>query len=83
MACFNVNIAGVTGIACFRGGKAPARCGSPGCNFIADYLCDGPAPGGRTCDRAICEKHRINVGPEVDLCPNASRRARKAGPGRN
>lgn len=72
MPCMNVKISGVTGIACYRGGKAQPRCGLPGCNFIADYLCDGPGskPRGRkTCDMPLCENHRHNVGPERDLCP--------------
>lgn len=44
------------------------------CGRFANHLCDAPVGetiGGKTitCDAAMCEHHRTNVGPDVDYCP--------------
>lgn len=43
------------------------RCGKP-----AGGQCDGPKPGGKTCDRHICKEHALHVGKNRDLCPNCA-----------
>lgn len=53
---------GNTGFVC-GSGIATCRCG-----YVADYLCDGPAGNGKTCDLPICERCRLHVGDELDLC---------------
>lgn len=56
---------------CGRGGKIDVQ-GCHRCTYVADYLCDFPVGGGKTCDLPICEKHRIRQGGEmgdIDYCP--------------
>jgi hypothetical protein len=39
------------------------------CRAISGFLCDFPAGGGRTCDRALCDVHARQVGPNKHYCP--------------
>lgn len=39
------------------------------CMAIAPYLCDRPG-----CDVPFCEDHRLNLGPDVDVCPTHNAR---------
>lgn len=34
------------------------------CMCMAPYLCDWPG-----CNAPFCEDHRLNVGPDLDVCP--------------
>lgn len=36
------------------------------CGFLADYLCDYPLGGGKTCDAPLCDEHAIKQGMETD-----------------
>lgn len=46
------------------------------CGRIAAHLCDWPKDrGGGTCDAAMCQQHRTNVGPDRDVCPRHSNAA--------
>lgn len=58
-------------------------CSVPGCDFEADYLCDEPMGGGKTCDMPVCEAHAEYIGQDLacddlHLCP--THRARHTGP---
>lgn len=55
------------GIVCSRG---PARRRCAFCGAWSTKLCDWPAGPGKTCDRPLCDKHAVNVGPNRDWCPN-------------
>ena len=39
------------------------------CMEMSTFLCDGNAGGGHTCDRALCEAHANQIGPNKHLCP--------------
>lgn len=39
------------------------------CADISEALCDWPMGGGRTCDRALCAAHAIEVGRNKHYCP--------------
>jgi len=61
-------------IACSRGPHK--ACATPGCRNHADKQCDFPVtrsgrPG--TCDRFICSKCAVRVGPDLDHCPPHAR----------
>lgn len=46
--------------------KPCASCGRP-----STKLCDYPLTGakaGKTCDRAMCDKHSVHVGTDTDYC---------------
>jgi hypothetical protein len=63
------------GIAC---GRIPHKnCSTPECRNHAGKLCDYPVTrrgGGKgTCDRPICERCAVRVGPDKDYCPAHSR----------
>lgn len=47
----------------------PCRAGAP-------LLCDGPTPGGETCDLPICRAHALHVGRDRDLCPSCAAKRR-------
>lgn len=51
------------------------------CAQMAPYLCDWPAGGGRTCDRAVCEDHRTQAGKNIDYCPEHAPDTERAQPG--
>ena len=65
------------GVYHMRGSKLPAPCGElmllegqqVTCLFPSDYLCDGPGPARRTCDRPLCGAHATQTGPDKHLCP--------------
>jgi hypothetical protein len=67
-------------IACSRGERH--RCSTPGCQNDGTKQCDFPVkrngkPG--TCDRYICQKCAMRVGPDLDYCGPHARQA-KASP---
>ncbi|MBX3589037.1 MAG: hypothetical protein KF796_20600 [Ramlibacter sp.] len=39
------------------------------CEDMSRYLCDWPVGGGRSCDKALCEAHAHQVGPNKHYCP--------------
>lgn len=41
-----------------------AFCGDP----VVEALCDYPRANGKTCDKAICFRHRVHVGADFDYC---------------
>ncbi len=66
------------GVIHMKGSKLPAPCGAQilvdgkaeTCLVCSSYLCDGPSKTARrTCDRALCEAHATQVGPDAHLCP--------------
>lgn len=57
----------VSGFMCFRG-QSRKRCWVRGCDRPATKLCDGIMPGGKTCDRNLCEHHTTHVEPDHDYC---------------
>lgn len=63
MTCSTVKMGGHTVILCGR--EKVHACGQ--CGSIACHLCDWKIDGG-TCDVAMCEDHRHNVGKNRDLC---------------
>lgn len=64
-----------------RGAKLPKPCdgriwlyGKEAlCLAFSDFLCDFPAGGGGTCDRALCEAHAHQVGKNRHYCPEHQR----------
>lgn len=38
------------------------------CIQVGDYLCDYPVGDGKTCDRAMCDTHAHEVGPDLHYC---------------
>lgn len=61
------------GWACSRDQRQPrcAVCGAP-----STKLCDQPLTGpkaGKTCDRPLCARCAVHVGPDRDLCPAHAR----------
>lgn len=60
-----------------RGTKLPKPCAAKFgigdqqqyCMEMSAYLCDGPAGGGHTCDRALCDAHAHQVGKNRHYCP--------------
>lgn len=81
-----------TGIVHMRGSKLPAPCGAriqiaareQVCMAPSAFLCDGPDTTNRsgTCDRALCEAHARQVGPNCHLCPSCHLNHRDASPQR-
>lgn len=70
MPCDPIDLpGGGVAIVCTRG----RRKRKPACKFcgVADagFLCDAPVAKRRTCDAPICGGCRVNVGPNVDVCP--------------
>lgn len=39
------------------------------CMCITSYLCDWPG-----CNAPFCEDHRLNLGPDLDVCPTHNHR---------
>lgn len=57
-------------IVCSRGVRA-VPCETPGCHRPHNKLCDYPLSGpkqGKTCDRKMCERCAVPVGPNRDYC---------------
>lgn len=81
-----------TGMVHIKGTRLPAPCGArvlidgreQVCMAISAFLCDGPDPSSRsgTCDRALCEAHAREIGPNRHLCPDCHLSRRDADPQR-
>lgn len=64
---------GVTGIAC-RSRQPTKRCKK--CGAVSTILCDfKPTPESKTCDKPLCRRCAVNVGPDLDHCPDHPRAA--------
>lgn len=65
---------GVHGIVCHsrgRGGRKSSKLCAFCRNPTAAYECDGPKPGGKTCDADICPSCAVSIRAlDVDYCPN-------------
>lgn len=48
------------------------------CEYVADYLCDFPVGGGKTCDLPLCDAHAITQDGlrDIHFCPQHSTIAR-------
>lgn len=61
---------GQTGIVCTRGRWRTPRCSVALCERPGRYQCDARnGLGHGTCDRWLCEAHRVPAGHNVDYCP--------------
>jgi hypothetical protein len=58
---------GAVGLICGNFGK-PCHCGA-----VADFECDYPIGGGRTCDARLCADHAVVVGKNRHLCQTHAR----------
>ena len=71
------------GIMC-TGRARRKRCSHPGCDQWATLQCDWPLAGdaaGKTCDRDVCARHAVHVGPDRDYCmPHARLEAEREKP---
>ena len=38
------------------------------CGITAEYLCDYPIGGGKTCDLNLCDRCKRSIGEDRDLC---------------
>lgn len=38
------------------------------CGSDCTTLCDYPLDNGKTCDKPVCNKHKVNIGYDVDVC---------------
>lgn len=38
------------------------------CAGVGDILCDYPVGDGKTCDRAICSEHAVEIAPDLHYC---------------
>lgn len=54
-------------IVCSRG-RRPPRCSVCGTR-PGTQLCDGPGPGGGTCDAPVCLACTVHAEPDRDFCP--------------
>lgn len=54
---------------CQKGIRDADRCGE--CPRLSVALCDHPVAPGVTCDRRLCERHRVNfdIDADLDYCP--------------
>lgn len=50
----------------FENSKPAPKCAD--CPCKAPYLCDYPVGNDLTCDRRMCNNHRLNVGEGIDYC---------------
>lgn len=63
----------VMAIACTRG-RQLGPCSTPGCTRAASRLCDYPltqlevGKEPKTCDRKLCDRCAVRVGPNRDYC---------------
>jgi len=66
MACEHLTLpGGFHVIACGRRRHKPCHA----CARPAGFQCDWKLPGGKTCDRWICNDHAQEVAPDKHLCP--------------
>lgn len=81
MPCEKTDLGGGNfAITCSRGQRTPA-CKTPGCGGRGQFLCDYPLEGkraGKTCDRPMCDRCRVSMGPGRDYCASHAAMA-KAG----
>lgn len=78
MPCRRIQVGPITGFVCTRGRPAGPTCSEAGCRAPAPYLCDHPikprarrnGPPQTTCDRRLCELHRVQVSDNLDHCPH-------------
>jgi hypothetical protein len=56
-------------IMCGRGLKMAPKCWVRHCKLSSTKECDWPIAEGKTCDRAICNGHADEVGPNKHYCP--------------
>lgn len=82
MPCDHVKqLDGTQVLVCSRGERRRRRCASglhPTYSWgrwapWAAKLCDYPMPGGKTCDKPLCEACAVNVGSNRDYCPEHAR----------
>jgi hypothetical protein len=73
MPCTPSKVGNLTAIACSPKQRR-RNCSVRHCGERAPFLCDYVAPGARkTCDKALCRHHAVNVGPDRDYCPHHPR----------
>ncbi len=65
MPCETIKRGDLTIIVCSRGQRRK-RCY---CGDLATKLCDWPEGKG-TCDKDLCDKHSVKMGPNKDYCLN-------------
>ena len=60
----------MSGFICTRGLRQ-VTCSVPECGARATKLCDYPVSSHEsgTCDKPLCWRHAVNVGPDADYCP--------------
>jgi hypothetical protein len=75
MVCRTIIAGGTTMvIACSRGARRSEPCSTPGCGRTYSKLCDFPlvqlefGKEPKTCDRKLCDRCAVHVGPNRDLC---------------
>ena len=75
MPCQRVRIGDSTAFVCGRGpAPRPRRCAAEDvrrvrCGQPAEFLCDNPRSGGKTCDAPLCAAHAHVIGEDRHLCP--------------
>lgn len=77
MTCHRIDLpGGGFAIACTRG---PRRKSAPCLYCTAPHtkLCDYEVAPGKTCDRKLCDRCAVHVGPNRDLCPDHAKQARQ------
>ncbi len=73
MTCETVKLpGGGTAIVCSDRRRRP-NCQVSTCQHEHRYLCDFPIAPGQTCDRRLCERHRMPQGVDRDYCPEHAR----------
>ena len=75
MTCRNVKLAkGTTAIVCTRGQrKRRCRCGETAtllCDFVLYPMPMSNPPKPLTCDKPLCRRCAVSVGPDRDHCPD-------------
>ena len=62
---------GTTAIVCGRGARTLrcSGCGQPGAGKLCDYPVVRMNGNAGTCDRPLCERCAISIGPGRDFCP--------------
>ncbi len=50
-------------------GPKPRRRRCSACRELGDLLCDFPVADGKTCDKPLCRRCAVSVGPDLDHCP--------------
>jgi len=69
MPCETIPFADGMVIVCSRRSRRP-KCSVPHCAAVGTQLCDWPLEFSQgTCDRPMCVRHAVHVGPNRDYCP--------------